>query len=51
VLHKKHKSIAYITNGQIVAKNIQKANPVDFLIRLENFNIDRQHIEDKFGGN
>jgi flagellar biosynthesis protein FlhF len=51
VLHKKHKSISFITNGQIVAKNIVAANPVDFLVRLENFNIDRNHIEDKFGGN
>ena len=31
--------------------NIVAANPVDFLVRLENFNIDRNHIEDKFGGN
>ena len=51
VLHKKHKSISFIPNGQIVAKNIVAANPVDFLVRLENFNIDRNHIEDKFGGN
>lgn len=49
-LHEKHKSISYITNGQIVKENLKKSSVVDFLIRLENFNIDRKHIEDKFGG-
>ena len=49
VLHEKHKSVSYITNGQQPAGFIEKANVVDFLIRLENFKVDRVHIEDKFG--
>lgn len=50
-LWEKRKSVAYITNGQHIAKTIQKASVVDFLIRLEGFSIDRVHIEDKFGEN
>ena len=38
-------------NGQHIAKTIQKATVVDFLIRLEGFSVDRVHIEDKFGEN
>ena len=49
VLEEKHKSVSYITDGQGVARNIKKANIIDFLIRLENFEIDRTHIDDKFG--
>jgi len=49
VLNEKHKSVSYVTTGQNVAHDLAKANVVDFLIRLESFNIDRAHIEDKFG--
>lgn len=49
VLNDKHKSISYITNGQVASRDISKANVIDFLIRLENFKVDRVHIEDKFG--
>lgn len=49
VLYEKHKSISYITHGQVASRDITKANVVDFLIRLENFKVDRIHIEDKFG--
>ena len=49
VLYDKHKSISYITHGQVASRDITKANVVDFLIRLENFKVDRIHIEDKFG--
>lgn len=49
ILNEKHKSISYITNGQIASRDISKANVIDFLIRLENFKVDRVHIEDKFG--
>ncbi|MDE7291363.1 MAG: hypothetical protein K2N58_04875 [Treponemataceae bacterium] len=49
VFHEKGKSLAYITDGQQVARHIKKANVVDFLIRLSGFNVDRIHIEDKFG--
>jgi flagellar biosynthesis protein FlhF len=48
VMHDKHKSISYITHGQVASRDITKANVVDFLIRLENFKVDRIHIEDKF---
>lgn len=51
VLHEKHKAISYITDGQSAARNIDKANIVNFLIRLRNFNIDRNHIDEKFGEN
>ncbi len=49
VLYDKHKSISYITHGQVASRDITKANVVDFLKRLENFKVDRVHIEDKFG--
>lgn len=49
VMYDKHKSISYITHGQVASRDITKANVVDFLIRLENFKVDRIHIEDKFG--
>ena len=49
VLYDKHKSISYITHGQVASRDITKANVIDFLIRLENFKVDRIHIEDKFG--
>ncbi len=49
VLNDKHKSISYITNGQIASRDLAQANVIDFLIRLEGFKVDRVHIEDKFG--
>ncbi|MCQ2589499.1 MAG: hypothetical protein MJ179_03650 [Treponema sp.] len=49
VLWEKHKCISYITNGQGVPRDIYKANIVDILINLKGFDIDRVHIEDKFG--
>ncbi len=49
VLNEKRKSISYITDGQVISRNIQKANVVDFLIRLAGFTVDRIHIEEKFG--
>ena len=48
-LHEKHKSISFITNGQVAARDIEEANIVDFLIRLKDFRVDRIHIEDRFG--
>lgn len=48
VLYEKHKSIAYITDGQSAARNIAPANVIYFLTRLEGFKIDREHIESKF---
>ncbi len=50
VFHEKGKSLAYMTDGQKVARNIKKANAVDFLIRLYGFTVDRIHVEEIFGG-
>ncbi|MBP5603119.1 MAG: hypothetical protein J6X78_10390 [Treponema sp.] len=49
VLWDKHKSISYITDGQRVPRNIRKATVIDILKNLNGFNIDRVHIENKFG--
>jgi len=38
-----------ITDGQRVPRNIRKASIVDILLNLNGFNIDRVHIENKFG--
>lgn len=51
VLYEKHKSISYITDGQQVPHNIRRATVVDILKSLNGFDIDRVHIEDKFGEN
>ena len=48
VLAEKHKAISYITDGQKVPRNIERASVVNFLIRLDGFKIDRVHIEDTF---
>lgn len=49
VLYEKHKAISFITHGQVASRDITKANVIDFLKRLDEFNVDRVHIEDKFG--
>ncbi|MCR4579639.1 MAG: hypothetical protein K5681_04750 [Treponema sp.] len=49
VLNERHKTISYLTHGQMAARDITKANVVEFLKRLEGFKIDRVHIENKFG--
>ena len=49
VLWEKHKSISYITDGQRVPRNIRQADIIDMLKNLNGFNIDRVHIENKFG--
>lgn len=51
VVWEKNKNISYITNGQIAASCIEKANAIYFLIRMIGFKVDRIHIEDKFGVN
>ena len=45
----RRKTISYVTDGQIISRNLRKANVVDFLKNLSGFNIDRVHIENKFG--
>ncbi len=49
VLWERQKTISYITDGQRVPRNIRKANVIDLLKSLNGFNIDRVHIENKFG--
>jgi Flagellar GTP-binding protein len=49
VLHSKHKSLSYITDGQYVTRNLRHADVIDFLINLSGFDVDRVHIEDVFG--
>lgn len=51
VLWEKNKSVSYVTTGQKAAGCIDRANEINFLIRLEDFKVDRIHIEDKFGVN
>jgi flagellar biosynthesis protein FlhF len=45
------KSVSFITEGQQVPKDIQKADTVRFLISLEGFKINRSQIEERFPGN
>ena len=49
VLWDKHKSISYICDGQGVPRNIRRADVIEFLKNLSGFDVDRVHIEDKFG--
>lgn len=49
VLDELGKSVTFITNGQEVPRFINKANVVQALTSLVEFNIDRDHIERKFG--
>jgi flagellar biosynthesis protein FlhF len=42
------KSVSYITDGQKVPSNIQKATVVRFLINLEGFQVNRTKIENRF---
>ena len=48
VLSEKAKAISYITDGQTVTKNIERASKIRFLTNLHDFNIDRDHIDEKF---
>jgi flagellar biosynthesis protein FlhF len=42
------KSVSYITVGQGVPKDIQKADVVRFLVNLEGFTLDRTKVENRF---
>ena len=48
VLDEKNKSIAFITTGQKVPRDIEKATVVKLLMNLKGFKINREHIEEKF---
>jgi flagellar biosynthesis protein FlhF len=47
-LAERGKPVSYITDGQIVPKDIRKASVVRFLINLDEFRIDREEIEKRF---
>lgn len=49
VLSEKNKSVSYITDGQQVPKRIEEATVHKFLLNLNDFNINREHIDHKFG--
>jgi len=44
----REKQVSYITDGQIVPKDIKKASVVRFLINLEEFRVDREKFEKRF---
>ncbi|MDR0472557.1 MAG: flagellar biosynthesis protein FlhF [Treponema sp.] len=50
VLAEKGKSVSYITNGQRVPADIQKATVMHFLTNLEGFKVNRIALEEKFSG-
>jgi flagellar biosynthesis protein FlhF len=47
-LAERGKTVSFITNGQKVPQDIERATAVRFLINLEGFRINRQKIEEKF---
>jgi flagellar biosynthesis protein FlhF len=49
-LSNRNKSVSFITEGQQVPKDIQKADAVRFLISLDGFKINRSGIEERFSG-
>lgn len=48
VLIENKKQISWITDGQNVPHNIEKADKVSLLTKLLDFTIDRQHLDEKF---
>jgi flagellar biosynthesis protein FlhF len=50
-LSEKGKLVSYITNGQKVPSDIQKASVVRFLINIEGFHVKRSKIEERFPDN
>lgn len=49
VLIENQKPISFVTDGQNVPHNIEKASKIKFLTMLQDFTVDRQHIEELFG--
>lgn len=47
-LSEKAKPVSYITNGQKVPTDIQKASVIQFLINIEGFRVNRIKFEEKF---
>lgn len=48
-LNEINKPIAWITKGQKVPKDIEPLHPMQFLLNLEGFSINRQVLEEKYG--
>lgn len=47
-LYEHRKSVSFVTDGQNAARNLIQADVIFFLTRLKGFNVDREHIEQKF---
>ena len=47
-LSEKGKAVSYMTNGQTVPTDIQRASVIEFLINLEGFRVNRIKLEEKF---
>jgi len=47
-LSEKGKSVSYVTDGQRVPQDIERASVVKFLINLEGFRLDRRRMEELF---
>lgn len=48
VLAEKNKAVSYITDGQQVPRKIERATTQKFLLNLNDFSINREHIDEKF---
>lgn len=48
ILAEKHKSLAFITDGQSVPQNILRGSAISLLKRLNDFSIDRESLENMF---
>ncbi len=49
VLHEKRKSVSWITVGQEILHTLERASPIYFLRNLDGFEVDREHLDKKFG--
>ncbi len=49
VIAKKKKSISFVTDGQKVPQDIEKASILRFLLQLEGLHINREYLEKKYG--
>ncbi|RKX87030.1 MAG: flagellar biosynthesis protein FlhF [Spirochaetes bacterium] len=49
ILSKKRKSVAYISDGQSVPQDFEKASVVRFLMNMDGFRVNRELLEEKFG--
>jgi flagellar biosynthesis protein FlhF len=49
ILAKKRKSAVFITDGQKVPQDIEKATVMRFLMQLEGLHINREYLEKKYG--